>query len=411
MSRSFAYLGIPQWHIFIGEVVLGFFLLLGPRLAGMRWTQIAKVLGSLQRLRRVMLLFLGYGIFEVLRGWYLGYPPVLALRDCAFNYYPLYLLLGIWAGLEQRDFLPRCIRILAWFNGVYGLLFILFLNRVPWFYPGTPDYVAPVALLASPQSSTVVLLGLVAFEPDLKRVWHLLLLNSFVLLGMQIRGEWLAFGVGVLAWAWTTKHLRRAVYALGALIVLIALMYALNFSLASPEGRGGTMSFDLVGRALAPINPSLAANYTSESVGYEATAIWRTVWWAAIWESVNGNGVTQSLLGHGYGFPLSDLVPSLEGQFQPTPHSVFFYALGYSGWVGVALFALFQAQIFVLLRRVYCRTKQPFGFMFWGALLTFGLFEPFFEAPYGAIPFYLMIGAVLAPLLVQERTVKVWAEA
>ena len=37
MGRTFAYLGIPPLHIFIGEIVLGSFLLLGPETTRGQW--------------------------------------------------------------------------------------------------------------------------------------------------------------------------------------------------------------------------------------------------------------------------------------------------------------------------------------------------------------------------------------
>ncbi len=125
MGRSFAYLGIPPWHVFIGEGVLGCFLLFGPRTVRGRWPWVAKRIPRLHNLVKVFLLFLLYGVFQVLHGIYGGNPPLTAFRDLAFNYYPLYFFLGLWVGLRNPEFLPRFIRLLAWFNGLYGLLFHL----------------------------------------------------------------------------------------------------------------------------------------------------------------------------------------------------------------------------------------------------------------------------------------------
>jgi hypothetical protein len=58
--------------------------------------------------------------------------------------------------------------------------------------------------------------------------------------------------------------------------------------------------------------------------------------------------------GHGYGFDLFSLAPpEVRGGQEKwevrTPHSVFYYPLGYTGWVGVVLFAALQLTILRLL--------------------------------------------------------------
>jgi O-Antigen ligase len=396
MSRSFAYLGIPQWNLFVGEVALAYFLLSGPKTASGRWPWVALKDPDFRTLKRLFVLLFVFGVFQVVRGIHEGQPPLTAARDLAFNYYPLYLFLGMWVGMHSPRFLRDVLYLLAWLNGLYGLAFILFLNRVDWIIPGVSKEVWEVRIFGQPLASAIALLALLAFEKDLKSVWHVFLLNLFVLLGMQIRGEWLAFGVGLLLWAWMGKHLKKLASAGAYVVLLLGLMYAIDLNLPGPETRGpGTISAaDLVGRALAPINMDLAAEYTSNSENAEVTTLWRTIWWARIWISVHENP-TRSLLGFGYGFPLGDIVPYLQGQFIRTPHNFFFYALGYTGWFGVGLFLFFQAELARLLWRTWKKTGTPFGILFWVTSLVFACFTAFFEAPYGAIPFYLITGCAI----------------
>jgi O-antigen ligase len=99
---------------------------------------------------------------------------------------------------------------------------------------------------------------------------------------------------------------------------------------------------------------------------------------------------------------LGDLVPYLEGQFIRTPHNFFLYALGYGGRLGVALFFAFQIALAKLLWRGWQRTGQPFGFLFWAACLVLASFTAFFETPYGAIPFYLIVGCAIAPAVCSQ---------
>ena len=309
----------------------------------------------------------------------------------------------MWLGLQSSQSLPRLVRLLAWFNGVYGLVYILVLNNLAWTIPGVSKEVAEVRVFGQPLGSAIALIGLLAFESNLRSVWHLFILNLFVLLGMEIRGEWLAFAVGLLLWALMTKRLKHLAVAGTYLLLLLALMYAMDLKVPGPETRlAGTISTrDLVGRAVAPIDPDIASDFTENSQDAQNTTLWRTLWWAEILISVH-ESPTRAILGFGYGFPLGDLVPYLEGEFIRTPHNFFLYALGYTGWLGVALFFAFQAELARLLWSTWKETGQPFGILFWVTSLVFASFTAFFETPYGAIPFYLVIGCAIASVRSSE---------
>src|SRR5260370_1469875 len=120
------------------------------------------------------------------------------MGDFGFNYYPIFFFLGVWAGITRADLLPRLIRCFAWFNGIYGVLFLLYLNRVSWFIPGVGDETTPIAIFGQPIYSFVALLGLLAYEKPLWRIWHLLFLNPFAMLRRQIHTEWPRFATAHL---------------------------------------------------------------------------------------------------------------------------------------------------------------------------------------------------------------------
>ncbi len=395
MGRSFAYVGVPPWHLFVGEIVLAWFLLAGPYTAEGRWPWAAWRSPILGRFRKIFLLFLVCGIFQVIRGIFLGHPFLSTVRDLAFNYYPFYFFLGLWAGIQQKDFLPKVLRSAAWANGIYGLCFVLFLSRIPLLFPGVSSGVDPVSVFGQPSFSGPILLGLLSFGRDIRRIWLLLLLNAGVLLGMLIRAEWLAFAVGLAVWAWATGKVKQAAICASFIFLLLGVMYVTNFRYEGPETRGRTISAkDVVGQVIAPFNPAAAAGYTSDLYNAElseGTTIFRLLYWTGVWSSVH-QSVGHALMGHGYGFPLGDVVPYLHLEVR-TPHNLFFYALGYSGWIGVAAFALFLAELFRVLLKVYQQTGQPFGLVLWVSIFTFAVFTPFFETPQGAIPFYLLAGS------------------
>ena len=408
VSRAFAYVGIPTWKVFIGEVVLALSFLWGPGMNGKFWPWAVVKLPVLKSLSVTYALFFGFGILQVLHGIWMGNPPLVALRDFAFNYYPIYFFLGLLAGVTRPDLLPRLIRCFAWFNGIYGVLFLLYLNRVSWFIPGIGDETTPIPIFGQPIYSFVALLGLLAYEKNLWRVSHLLFLNAFVMLGMQIRTEWLAFGIGVLVWGVITKQGKRLLQAgvIGA--ALLGMMYVTDFTLPSPEGRAeGDISVrQLADRGMAVFRADLSDESAAAGVGeadsQEATFVWRTVWWLAIWNSALEDGHAAAF-GHGYGFPLGDLVPYLAGQFIRTPHNEFFFALGYTGWIGVALFFAFEVGILRLLWKVNRTTGEPFGVPFWVAMMAYGMFFPLGESPYGAVPFYLITGWIAARIVFDKQ--------
>jgi O-Antigen ligase len=406
MGRAFAYLGLPWVSLYIGEMALGAFLLFGPRTRQGRWLQIARRTKRLRRFEWLLLLLLCYGAFEALRGILKGYPALTAARDTAFNYYPLFLFLGVWVGLKDRDFLRRVVRALAWWNGCYGLAYVLYLNRLPWTMPGTANAASTVAVFSEPLGSAIALLGLVSFEPKLRRVWYLVALNAFVMLGVQMRSEWVGFAVGLLVFAWCTKRLKPMATGGALLVALLGLMYVAKINLPSPEGRGGRISVNyIIARAVAPINKGLADDLAPPKATqqFAGTAEWRLIWWASIWQAVHANA-PRALFGFGYGYPIGDLNPFIEsGTFIQTPHSDFFYALAFSGWLGVALFVLLQIELGRLLFRSYTMSGQPFGLALWSMMLAWSSFGEFFEGPFGAIPFFLLVGIALAPALLRAK--------
>ena len=111
----------------------------------------------------------------------------------------------------------------------------------------------------------------------------------------------------------------------------------------------------------------------------------------------------KTLIGNGYGFPLKDLVPYLKGMDIRTPHSIFFFALGYSGWIGVFVFFSLQASILGMLWRVYRLTGQSYGLAIWISTLTASLFGNSFESPMGSIPNYIGIGLIIGPVLLRQN--------
>ncbi len=401
-GKAFSYIGVPPAKLFIGDITLLAFLYFKAKDIYRQW--IAGLVHTIpfSGVAWCLLVSLGYGIVEVVRGISVGYSPLVAIQNLVFNVYPLYIFLGIWTGKRYPGLMLKMIRIIAWFTCFYGPAYLVFLHNLPWRMPGSE------VSMFSQVGGSLVLVGLFCLEPNLAKYWLPLTVSAFMMLATQVRAEWLGFGLMLLIWGILGRKMGKVVLTAGIVAVVLALGFISDFTLPSPVERGGAVSSrEIVARGLSAFSQDMAEEYSSaKNVRfYAGTIYWRTRWWHAIWDEVN-DSVTNQLIGPGYGFPLGDLVPDLKGKDIRTPHNVFFFCLAYSGWIGVLLFCIFQLCIFQLLWRTYKRTRQPFGICVWAATITGAFFGNVFETPFGAIPSYLLVGMLIAPGLPPNRTVR-----
>jgi hypothetical protein len=406
LGRSFAYLGVPP--LFIGEIVLAAFLLLKPRVALGTWAASLLRPSPLNAFGLALLVFMLYGIWQVGRGVLDGSSITYTMKFFVFNYYTLYMFLGMWIALHAPDSLPKLVRALAWVNGIYGLLYIVALRHLEVYIPGSD-----VPLFSPPAGQTVAIIGLLCFERDLRSVWFVLALNIIVTLTWQVRSEWLGLALGILAWGFLTGRLGRVIAIGMAALAVLGMVELADIRLVGRNGEAISLSENLA-RVIAPIDLELAKKLSPNAKYHAGTAEWRELWWEQIWRSVHSTPALETF-GHGYGFDLFGLAPASVRAGQEdwdvrTPHSVFFYALGYTGWVGVVLFAALQFGILRLLWQSYRLGGQPVGLVFWVLGMARAFFEESFETPFKAIPFYLLVGMAMAPAL-QAKAALEWRPA
>jgi hypothetical protein len=394
LGRSFAYLGVPPF--FIGEIVLGAFLLLKPRVALGTWSAALLRASPLNVLGLSLLGFMAYGIWQLGRGILGGFPAIDALKTFTFNYYTLYLFMGIWIGLHTPDLIPRLVRVVAWVNGIYGVIYLVALRNLDIYIPGFGAQEVP--LFGAPAGQVVVIIGLLCFERDLRAVWFVLLLNVVLTLVWQVRAEWVGLAAGLLAWGVLTGRLGRILSVGTAALAVFGMLALADIRL---PGRTGEVSLsENLARMLAPFDLELASQLSPSAKYHAGTAEWRMLWWEGIWHSVHSRPMLE-VFGHGYGFPLVSLAPA-SGEYKAstrTPHSLFYYALGYTGWVGVVAFGFLQLAILRLLWRSYRLTGQAVGLAWWIMAMVRFSFEEGLESPMKAIPFYLLVGICMAPAL------------
>jgi hypothetical protein len=70
------------------------------------------------------------------------------------------------------------------------------------------------------------------------------------------------------------------------------------------------------------------------------------------------------------------------------------------------LFFSLQVSILGMLWRVYKLTGESYGVVVWAATLTGALFGNTFESPMGAIPYYMIMGLIIGPILCRKRAVR-----
>jgi hypothetical protein len=394
LGRSFAYLGWPAQHLFIGELSLALFAVTRPRALFGRWAGAILNSTPLAPLGWSLIFFIGYGGFELLRGIAAGNPPTRALQTFVFCVYPLYVFLGVMVGLKRPELLSRLLGVLAWVGGAYGLVYVAWLNRLDWSLPWAAD----VPVLSFGGVDSVALVALISSTLPLAVSWVPLLANAAVLFAILLRSRWLGVMVAVTVVAGLRGKLVRVLALAVAAAMVLALAVLLDFEMPAPVGRGGTLSArEVVARSVAVVDPAGAAALGTETQGSAATITWRFDLWRAVWNDVH-HSPGRALLGWGHGASLRDVAPFV-GEDLRSPHSIFLFALAYTGWIGVAAFAGFQLALLELAWRSYRLTGHAFAVGCWVLHLVATQFENMLETPFAAIPFYLLMGLAVAPVL------------
>jgi hypothetical protein len=397
MSRTFSHIGISP--IYLSEIVLAIFIFTRPRVLVFPWIGNLVKSQPLSLLSWTVFLSIALGVLQCVRGIGLGYDKATVIKCLVFNLYLLFLFLGIWIGKRHPEFLPRLIRFLGWFHGIYGVLHLTLFA-----FLGLTDPVGhaavveddPISWSGQPRGSAIILLGLLAFEKDQKRNWIPILLNSFVLLGVQVRAEWLACVVGVFLLSLLTGKLKQLAKVGVAVALLLLAGLLVDFRIPATHMRGGEFSVrGLASRGLAAVAPDLAAELVPNIENFSGTVTWRTRWWAEIWDMVHETPV-RAVFGPGYGYPILDLHPEEMGAGSlRTPHNGYLFCLAYTGWSGIFVMLAVQLSVAALLWCVYRQTGQPFGVCFWLMILVWAFFDNLLENPHGAIPLYLIAGMVI----------------
>ena len=393
LQRSFAYLlSVPGVPVYVGEVLLLAFFVLHPgvsirRLLGalLHWSPLSPVAWA-------MFLLLEYGVVLALRGYLSSYPSLFVFQELVFNVYPLYIVLGLWLAERDPRLLQRFVIAMSWVTGIYGMLYLVFLNRSALVVPGTG-----LALFRGPLAQGAMILALLAFRPKGARMWVPVVLNLLVLVGIQNRAAYAGFLVGLLVWTLMSKRIGRTALILSLIALLLAVGWLLDVRIEFSRGASEYSAGNVIAAVVAPFDEEAAARFSSDARGFAGTVEWRQAWWAGIWDATNAD-VVRTAVGTGYGFELSsDAVLRSSDPLLRTPHNWFMYTLGYGGWLGVTLFVFLLVALASLLWRADRITGAPFGVPFLAFSTTVATFSNFYETPFAAIPVWVIAGMAIAP--------------
>lgn len=400
LGKASAYLGLT----------LGILLMLAPRLFWRPWCHALVERGhALSGVAWALLVSLIYGAGEVIYGYLLGYPLGTALQIFVFNLCPVYLFLGIWVGARHEWVVRSFVRFVAWFNAVYTPLYIIVFRKMSISLSGLLPG-SGLDLLGAPSTGSETLLGLLAYEPQLQSF----IVPIFFLCGLTIanqeRADWLGLGLSLAAWGLLTKKLGRVLAFSGVFCILLVVAYAADLKIPPIPGRGGEISArETIARAAGGISPELAQEAGGGAANarfYYGTVYWREHWWAAIRDEVSKDP-SSLIFGLGYGYPLARLAGhEVEVTGTRSPHCILYFALGYSGIVGVVLFLWLEVAIARVLWQSFKVTGQPFGIVFYIYHIVHALFGNSIETPQAGIYFYLVLGLILAPTVTRGREEK-----
>ena len=404
--------------LFVGKVsayiglLLGALVLFSVRVLWDRWFVALTWRGDpLRGVAWALLVSLLYGVAQVIYGvFFLGHALFTALQILVFNLGPVYLFLGIWVGIRHPGTIRTYIRFLAWWMVIYTPIYFLFLQHLNFSLTGLLPG-SGLDVLGNPGSGTLPLLGLLTLEPHIARFWLPIVVCILLTIANQERSDWLGLGVCLMIWGKLSGKLGRVFGILGLIAAVLVIAAMVDLRLPPIPGRGGELSArGTIARMAGAISPELAAEAGGgrDAQFYYGTVHWRQHWWAAIRSEVFKEPKTE-IFGLGYGYPLAHLAgPAVEKQGTRSPHSVFYFTLAYSGFVGVAIFFCLEGCIVWLLWRVYKVSGETFGFIFAIYTLIGAFFGNVLETPQASIPFYLLCGMAMGPIFLQ--TAKVYDE-
>jgi hypothetical protein len=395
LGRSFAYVGVAP--LYIGEAYLGFSLLAN------RGKWVNRFVDGCLKLQIMPLMIMAtvlWGVFEVARPVLAGEPIVEAFRTCAFNYYPMFLVIGMALGRQfiLFDFVQFWKRF-ALFYSAYGIAMVALASQgimAPWARGGE------VPLVNDPALAPLVPVGMLAMWPLLTAWslrWVVFPLSMVPMFFASGRGTILGFLLGLFVVA--CGSLRRLMFVGGTTAGLLLLMLIVGPMIKGSGDRAETLDPTInFARIIATFDEDTAIKMlvrrgylgaAEEMAIAKGTASWRKTIWSNAIASLNDTWLMA--LGHGHGASVQDLTP--DGQEIHTPHNFVIYAIYYTGVIGLVIFAAMILSVFASSYYIPDPSVRLLQMSHVAMMCMVALVGNMFETPIAAVPFYLLSGVCL----------------
>jgi hypothetical protein len=401
-NRSFAdlHISVGQLPVYIGELLL---------LVSLPWV-LANEVKNKRLLRRPMVLALGlwvaYGTLRLLAGG-LDYG-VDALRDSAIWYYGLFSLVGyaLWPTVRRSTWTWFLIAVFSIQAIVTAI--VTFTGNASLPLLGSDANTAPAFDRADVMAANLIggatffLLALRSARLQVVRMLVAMLQLGLVPL-LQVR----AASMGVVAVLAMIGIQRR--WSTLAVIVMVPVIGLFVLDAVNPDLqslRGELTPQTIVDRQLSTL-PLVFEGGATTANPLTDTAAWRVYWWNSLYAETTSS-TSSVLFGLGFGPNLIDYVgynqPNLDLPLR-SPHDILVTVFARTGLVGLVLWLGFLTgwsySVFRGLRAGLRRGDQVgVDWLAWMliyviAILVVALFGVVLEGPYGAIPFYLLLGMAL----------------
>ena len=398
-GRAFAYLGVNP--LFIGEVFIGYSVIKNPNAWMRKWIQ---GVCELRLIHTSVMLLILWGLACVLRSIAHPIPGVSTidvLKSSVFSFYPICLPIGLAIGaqLTSAQFVQFMKRFAVWW-AIYGVMYVGVMASGQW----VPlPWKQEVPLFWQPPIAPLMPAALLAIWPLLNGwKWRLPLFLMSMVPVVVSPGRGVILGLVAALFVVSMVSARRALVVVGSAFAVLVLWWIVGPYFQAFEGRGQAMHPVFpISRIVATFNEDWAADMLIEA-GYPGAADDARIasdtadWRKTLWEGAMGSLDTTArmVFGHGHGPSFQQFTP--DGLDVRTPHNFAVYAIFYTGVFGLALFCLLLCGIILSSWMLPDRNIRTMQFAHIAATVVLALVSNVFEAPFGAIPFYLLSGIILS---------------
>jgi hypothetical protein len=329
-----------------------------------------------------------------------------ALRDSAIWYYGLFSVVGyvVWGSLRQHAWTRYFTVLFVVLVVVTSAILLAGTLNLPWRIPREDILAASLIAAAN--------FFLLALRTARFYVLRLLVSSAALALLVPLEVRSATVGVVILLGVFALQRRWNTMLSLVAIpIVVLGVVALADIQLPGRVG-GGSSAAELVSRQLSVVPLLFQGKVTGSdpNLPHDATygtAVWRYNWWVALVNDTLSKPET-TFFGVGFG---ADITGPLEvdqsGLDRPlrSPHNIAINMFARTGLIGLALWLVVQGSwLYVTLRAIGAGIRagraSDVDYLLWictyaVTILVVALLGVVLESPFGAIPYFLLIGMAM----------------